>query len=161
MDFNQAMSILRIREGGYSDDPQDPGGETMDGITARLARAYGYQGAMKDIPATLVSHIAWQEFWVKAHCDDAPDAVRYDLFDMAFNSGFVEAVKVLQQAIGTIPADGDFGPITKAAASKMDGQLLSKRFNALRILFDMKTSNWLHDAEGWLNRITSNMLLQP
>ena len=29
-------------EGGYTDDPDDPGGKTKYGITERVAREYGY-----------------------------------------------------------------------------------------------------------------------
>ena len=50
MEFDDAFTALELIEGGYSNDPQDPGGETMYGITARLARAYGYTGAMRDLP---------------------------------------------------------------------------------------------------------------
>ena len=37
-------------EGGYVNDPDDPGGATNHGITEREARAYGYEGAMRDLP---------------------------------------------------------------------------------------------------------------
>ena len=38
------------REGRYSNNPADRGGETMWGITAAVARANGYAGAMRDMP---------------------------------------------------------------------------------------------------------------
>ena len=37
------------KEGGYSNNPNDSGGETMWGITAAVAREVGYTGAMKDM----------------------------------------------------------------------------------------------------------------
>ena len=37
-------------EGGYSDNPADPGGKTNHGVTEQVARANGYQGDMKALP---------------------------------------------------------------------------------------------------------------
>ena len=38
------------REGGYVDHPADRGGRTCFGITEAVARAHGYDGAMRDLP---------------------------------------------------------------------------------------------------------------
>lgn len=35
-DFNEALNLLIAHEGGYSNHPSDPGGETMYGITKRV-----------------------------------------------------------------------------------------------------------------------------
>ena len=48
--FDDAFDALIGNEGGYSNNPKDPGGETMWGITARVARAAGYTGPMRDLP---------------------------------------------------------------------------------------------------------------
>ena len=48
--FDDAFKALIGSEGGYSFNPADPGGETMWGVTARVARASGYAGPMKDLP---------------------------------------------------------------------------------------------------------------
>lgn len=37
-------------EGGYVNDPVDPGGETNHGITIAVARKHGYTGRMRDLP---------------------------------------------------------------------------------------------------------------
>ena len=37
--FDQCFDKLISHEGGYVNDPRDPGGETMWGVTARVARA--------------------------------------------------------------------------------------------------------------------------
>ena len=56
--FNWAFDLLMGHEGGYSNNPKDPGGETMWGITARVARAWGYSGPMKSLPRETAKQIA-------------------------------------------------------------------------------------------------------
>lgn len=157
MNFDQAFDVLMQREGGYT---VDSGGPTMYGVTEAVARANGYTGDMRDLPLPFAKHIAWESYWLTAHCDQAPDACRYDLFDAAYNQGPVTAVRLLQEAIGGITVDGDFGPLTMRAASKMDPQLLSKRFNAHRILSYTGDAGFSIDGRGWMNRVAANMLME-
>ncbi len=37
-------------EGGYSNNPADPGGETNHGVTVAVARSHGYDGPMREMP---------------------------------------------------------------------------------------------------------------
>ena len=78
MNFDQAFETLIGHEGGYVNDPRDPGGETKYGITKRQ-----YPG--EDIPnMTLVraKDIYQRDYWWKAGCDLVPDEVKFDLFDI-------------------------------------------------------------------------------
>ena len=50
MNFDQAFRNMIGHEGGYVNDPRDPGGETNHGVTKRVAVANGYTGSMKDLP---------------------------------------------------------------------------------------------------------------
>mgnify|MGYP002715655281 FL=1 len=60
MNFDKAFDILMVHEGGYSNNPRDPGGETMWGITSQVARKHGYMGPMRDLPLTEAKRIAKQ-----------------------------------------------------------------------------------------------------
>lgn len=44
------LSSIFALEGGYVNDPADPGGETNHGITIAVARKHGYIGKMRDLP---------------------------------------------------------------------------------------------------------------
>ena len=44
-------------EGGYSNNPADPGGETNDGVTAAVARSHGYDGPMHELPKETAQQI--------------------------------------------------------------------------------------------------------
>ena len=45
--FHELVEDLLTKEGGYINDPDDPGGETNFGITKRTAREAGYSGPMQ------------------------------------------------------------------------------------------------------------------
>lgn len=49
MNFDTAFDRLLGNEGGYVNNPADPGGETNWGVTVAVARASGYTGAMRDM----------------------------------------------------------------------------------------------------------------
>ena len=63
-DFNEAFDALIGNEGGYSNNAADPGGETMWGITKRVAVASGYMGQMKDLPRETAKQIAKKNYWL-------------------------------------------------------------------------------------------------
>ena len=157
MNFDKAFDRLLGHEGGFVDHPRDPGGATRWGITQRVARAHGYQGEMRELPVAEARRIARIAYWDAVRADEVPDAVRYDLFDAAYNSGPEQATKWLQRAAGA-DDDGKLGPKTLLAARMADPQLLAKRFNGhrLRFLTDLKT--WPDFGRGWARRIAANLL---
>ena len=54
LSFDLAFTTLvSNNEGGYSSNPKDPGGETMYGITLRVARANGYRWVIDDFAGML------------------------------------------------------------------------------------------------------------
>ena len=156
MNFDDAFDALIGNEGGYSNDPLDPGRETMWGVTARVARAHGYAGAMKDLPRDTAKEIAHGAYWMVAHCDDLPDAIRFDVFDAAYNEGDHEAIVMVQRMAG-VKADGVFGPSTAAAVAALDPERARRVFNSERLRFYTALPGWAHDGAGWANRIAANL----
>jgi lysozyme family protein len=156
MNFELAFERLLEHEGGYSNHPNDPGGETMFGITLRVARRNGYAGAMRDLSIELADKIAREEYWNTVRADELPDAVRFDVFDTAYNSGPNRSIKLLQKAC-RVKDDGILGPITLTAARKMDPQKLAKRFNGERLEFMAGLGAWSSFSRGWARRLARNM----
>ena len=145
-------------EGGYSNNPQDPGGETMFGITIAVARANGYTGLMKDMPRATAAAIYQVRYWTPAGCDAVPDVLKFDLFDMAVNQGVPSAVKALQHAVG-VTEDGALGPMTiQAVLATLPVRLLF-RFDAARLVHYAEDSDaqLLAFGRGWLRRVATNM----
>lgn len=157
MTFDDAFEKLIGHEGGYSNHPDDPGGETMFGVTERVARANGYGGSMRDLPLALAKSIYRASYWDTVRADDLPDAVRFDVFDASVNSGPGQAIRFLQRATGSTD-DGRLGPLTMRAVKAMDPQLLDKRLNGYRLRFMSELKTWPTFGRGWAARIATNLI---
>ena len=158
MNFDDAFTQLLGNEGAYSDNPADKGGETMWGITAAVARANGYNGAMRELGQGTAAAIYRKLYWNLAGCDAVPDALKFDLFDTAVNQGPVTAVKILQDAVGE-PADGILGPHTLMAIQRLPAAVLLFHFDASRLVAytTEPDTQWATFGRGWIRRVASNM----
>lgn len=154
--FDQAFDRLMGHEGGYVNHPDDPGGETMWGITARVARANGYAASMRNLPRDTAKHIAKKAYWDRAQCDKLPDAVAWQVMDAAYNHGIGNAVRMLQRAVGAAD-DGQFGPMSLKAVQAMNVTDILMRFNAERLEFYTKLGTWDSFGKGWARRIVGNL----
>ena len=154
--FDRAFDALTSNEGGYVNNPKDPGGETNFGITVAVARANGYKGQMRDMPKATAKAIYRAQYWLKQF-DDMPYAVAFQVFDGAVNSGVNRSIKWLQAAAG-VTADGILGPVTTAALSKFDPVALATKYNAIRIYYLTSLPAWSTFGKGWANRIARNLL---
>lgn len=152
MNLEQSLKHLLGNEGGYSNNPADPGGETMYGVTLRVARAYSYTGPMKDLPWQTAIDIYTKNYWAPIKADQLPDALRFHVFDAAVNSGPGQAVKWLQQAAG-ITQDGLIGPQTISAAL----QVTPAQYSAIRLRFMTGLTTWAAFGKGWARRIADNL----
>lgn len=152
MDISQALKRLLGNEGGYSDNPADPGGKTMYGITERVARAHGYQGEMRDLPLTVATDIYRVNYWTPIKADQLPEGLRFHVFDAAVNSGPKQAVKWLQEAAG-ITADGLIGPQTLSAATRVS----PAKYSGIRLRFMTDLPTWSTFGKGWARRIADNL----
>ena len=152
MNFDQAFIQLIGHEGGYVDDRRDPGGETKYGISSRAYPAV-------DIHALTLEGaklIYFRDYWGPAGCDVVPDSIKFDLFDMAVNSGVRPAIKLLQAVVQTTQ-DGVLGPKTLQAVNSMDKTKLAVRYNAGRLEFYTTLSTWPAFGKGWVRRIAANL----
>jgi len=156
MDFDNAFDILIGHEGGYSFNAVDPGGETMWGVTARVARANGYTGEMRALPRDTAKAIYRAKYWDAVMVDRLPLAARYSIFDAAVNSGTAQAIRWLQRAID-VGDDGVMGPLTLEAAQRAPGLKLAVAFNAQRLDFMTTLPTWPAFGKGWARRIAANL----
>lgn len=179
MDFESALKLVGLAEGGYTNDPNDSGGETICGLarnknpdlsiwqTVDEWKARGVTGdgldklARADIFFMQRVHAAYRgRYWVMAHCDDVPPLLRYPLFSCCVNCGAGVAVKLLQKAAG-VKADGKFGPYTYKAVWQTDVNILYNAFMAnwrafYRAVVREKPAKGMY-LNGWLNRIDNVM----
>lgn len=154
----QPMSIDELidgvigREGNYSNNPNDPGGATMWGITERVARANGYGGPMKDMPREIAKNIYFARYVQQPGFGSIiplSEPIAQELIDTGVNMGPPIAAAMLQRALNALndqgryypdmPVDADVGPATLAAlkaylAKRPDGgeRVMLKALNCLQ-----------------------------
>jgi lysozyme family protein len=159
MDFDAAFDRLvsPAVEGGYVNDPLDPGGATRYGVTQAVARAHGYTGDMRDYPLEDAKAVYRACYWDPCHCDDLPPEVRYGVFDAAVNSGTHAAVAWLQRAAGVL-ADGTIGPVTLAAV-RASPAAVAAALCGVRLAFMTDLADWPHDGRGWAKRVAGILQL--
>lgn len=116
------------REGGYVDDPDDPGGPTKFGVTIHTARRLGLDlDADGDVDAADVRQLTRQQaveifvrdYFERPRIGMLPEALQPSVFDMQVNAG-AQAVRILQRLLRDmgleIAVDGVIGPETARAA---------------------------------------------
>ncbi|HHF4132352.1 TPA: glycoside hydrolase family 108 protein [Haemophilus influenzae] len=143
-------------EGGYVNDPRDPGGETNWGITKRTALANGYQGNMRVMTRDQAFKIYYSAFWLRYQCDKMPEAVAFQFFDAAVNHGLGNASRMLQRAVN-VADDGIIGNVTIAAIKKMAISDVIMHLNAERLEFYCKLSTFATFGKGWVCRVAGNL----
>lgn len=156
MNFDQAFDLLLGHEGTYSRHPSDPGGETMWGITRRVALQEGYTGDMRLLPRETAKGIYQRRYWDAVKADSLPDALRFSVFDAAVNSGVAQAVKWLQRAVDVVD-DGVLGPVTLQAAQRSNGLRTAVKVEAERLDFMTSLPTWGAFGKGWARRIAGNL----
>jgi lysozyme family protein len=105
--FDLALALLLRHEGGYGNDPNDPGGETKFGISKRAYPSLDIR-ALTEAEAAAIYR---RDYWDALRCDALPPALAVCLFDCAVNQGEGAAVRLLQRALGA-KEDGVLGPAT-------------------------------------------------
>jgi len=138
-------------EGGYSNDPSDPGGETNFGLDARTYPNLD----LKTITKNEAIGIYWRDWWMPYSPDGFAPFVTEKMFNMAVNVGRLQANKFLQRSVGTTD-DGFIGPKTLAAALQVDPTVLLCRLRSQQASFYRGLAND-HPAlqkflRGWLRR---------
>lgn len=107
MSFDQALNFVLAREGGFVDDPADPGGRTNHGITQHVYDAWqdAHQAAHADvasIPMETVKAIYRDQYWTASGADTLPDGPALALFDTAVNLGVLRARTLWTTADGNV-----------------------------------------------------------
>jgi lysozyme family protein len=178
MNITDTISELINREGGYTNNPNDKGGETTWGITVAVARAFGYMGPMNAMTQQVARDIYAQRYWHAPRFSDVAafsELVAEELLDTGVNMGPSVAGKFLQRALNVLnqgdklypntTVDGSVGNMTIAAlkafltARGKDGEtVLVRMLNAQQSVryIELAEANATQESfeYGWqLNRV--------
>lgn len=104
--------IIKV-EGGYSNNAADSGGETMFGITIKVARDNGYTGPMASMPRAVAADIYRKIFWNALRLNDIARlsiATAAELADTAVNTGPGTAACFVQASLNAFNLTGTLYP---------------------------------------------------
>ena len=173
-DIEHYLEALLEREGGYVDHPDDRGGPTNWGITEKVARAHGFEGAMRDLNRAQAEQIYREIYWHAPGFDRVAmlsPIVAEELFDTGVNMGPEMATGFLQRALNALNrkakdypdllVDRQLGPATLGALRAFlkwrgqDGEaVLCKALNVLQGARYLDLAEARQDNEsfvyGWL-----------
>jgi lysozyme family protein len=163
--FDACLDEVLRQEGGYADDPADPGGATNMGITRKTLAGWRQVSPWWKLPKSEVMGVKRPEaarlyralYWNRCQGDALPPGLDLSLFDFAVNAGPDRAIKTLQTLLG-VPADGMIGPLTLAAIARRNAAAgpasLIEALSARRLGFLLGLSTAIRFGSGWRRRVT-------
>lgn len=142
--FQKCLAFVLKYEGGKSDDPRDPGGRTMEGITQKTYDAFLDKKARPHADVFEISpsdrdEIYRTEFWDAVRGDSLRPGEDLCLFDLAVNSGPHRALQIWNEA-------------GAAQAGLAD---VINRVCALRLSFLKELRTWRYFGAGWSKRVAA------
>jgi lysozyme family protein len=158
--FDHAFSLVIENEGGFGDDPADPGNWTGGAVGAGVCRGtkWGISAAtyptldISELTKETAQAIYRQRYWNPISADQMMPMLALLVFDAAVNNGVSRAVILLQLAVGSEP-DGLLGPETLARVAAADPNVVCPEFQARRLMFMAALSTWHTFGLGWARRL--------
>lgn len=140
--FLRAWEKTLGMEGGYVDNPHDPGGRTIYGITER-----DHPDLFKDgLPSLAAAQRrAHDGYWAPARLDMIHSGLmQVEMFDTAYNCGQRRAILFVQRAYNLLSRDVKWVPLVT------DGAIGPKTIRAVN-LFTGKAESWELALFKWAN----------
>ena len=155
--FETCLPLLLAHEGGYSNDPRDPGGPTNFGVTIFDYRKY----VKRDATAADVRMMAVEDakliyrirYWDAQHCDELPAGVDYAVFDYGVNSGIGRSGKVLRRVLGLSDMTSLIDDYVVSLAGTANTRTLIAEMCAERLRFLQSLRTWRTFGNGWVRRV--------
>ena len=154
--FQECLDLVLKAEGGWVNNPNDPGGETNLGVTKRVWEEWvGHPVAtMKNLTEADVAPLYEQKYWRPCYGEVLPRGLDFVVFSMGVNAGPGRSVKLLQSAIGCIP-DGIIGPKTRELILASNSATLIAKFSEARRDYYRSLKTFPIFGKGWLSRVTT------
>lgn len=152
--FDTVFELILKHEGGYVNDPNDPGGETKYGISKRSFPTLDIKNLTKQEAKEI-----YYKMWKKYKLDLLPYPLSAILFDIGINIGPRRAIRILQLSLNdfnlkTTP-DGIIGPKTSSLCQKAPQTALAATF-LMKVIGYYISLNKPRYLKGWYNRVKDN-----
>ncbi len=165
--FDRALKHVLEMEGGFTDDPHDPGGPTNKGITLEVFarwKAVTVEATsrarlvddLKRIPDDVVRSIYEARYWRPGRCAELPGPIALFHFDACVNHGVGGAARLLQAALG-VSVDGEIGPVTLAAVKQHSITKTLEGYAEVRRARYRALPHFWRFGRGWLNRVETTL----
>jgi lysozyme family protein len=154
--FPAAMAFTLAEEGGFVDNPADPGGATNKGITLAMFQAYLHGATVKDLVSITdaeVFAIYRRGYWNAVSADALPSGLDLMVFDFGVNTGPGRSVRLMQETIG-VDADGQIGPVTLARLGQMKVTGIIATLGQMQAAYYRGLDGFASFGDGWLARTT-------
>jgi lysozyme family protein len=152
-DYKECLDLVLKSEGGWVNNPNDPGGETNLGVTKAVWEEYvGHPvTTMKNLTKDDVAPLYEQKYWRACYGEVLPRGLDFIVFSMGVNAGPGRSVKLLQQSIGCVP-DGVIGPTTRSLICASNTATLINKFSEVRREYYRSLAKPMFE-KGWLSRV--------
>lgn len=158
--IDNAIKGILNREGGFVNNPKDPGGATKYGITLNTLKAWRNKAVTVDDVKNLGIDEATKIY--KKQYFEGPgilkignDILAEQVIDAAVNHGTKTAIEMLQKAVGA-DVDGGIGPNTIGKVAETKDYIAYFNFMAIRLDYYATITDHNHDLQvfgaGWMNR---------
>jgi lysozyme family protein len=138
--FQRSLAVTLQYEGLWSDNPSDPGGATMKGITLATFRRWFPNATKADLKAISSENVATiyrADYWNPINGDSLASGVDLATFDASVNSGVGRGKQWLNASLGGSNAD------------------TVKRICAKRLGFMQSLKIWKTFGKGWARRVAA------
>jgi len=159
--IDDVLGFTLLWEGGFSDNKNDPGGKTMNGVTQKTYDSY--RASIKQPARTVLllteherTDIYTSMYWDPCMCSEMSYPLALVVFDCAVNCGVKQSIRFLQRALKCAD-DGICGPNTLDLVRKHPDQrmlsidLIGMREQFYKDLIARKPSMKVFE-KGWFNR---------
>jgi peptidoglycan LD-endopeptidase CwlK len=162
--FERAQGVIKAFEGGFVQDPKDPGGATNFGITHRTLAAW--RGVPTVTPAQVAAltydeakDIFFAKYWSPLQCGAMPGPLALAVYNAGIHCGIGTSARFLQSALNAqgagLVVDGDVGPITLAAVARSD---IAAAVASVIALYEARLQSHpqvAHFGKGFANRVAT------
>ena len=148
-EYQRALKEYAIpNEGGYVNDPQDPGGETKFGI----AKRYHPNEDILNLTRERANAFLYKEIWNWNGINTLPPEIKGFVFDHGIRTSPQNAIETTHRALGIDPVGDIIGKTTLGKLKETDYNEFLRKYKELVHEQDKKRSGYGKFGKGWDNR---------